>query len=67
MSDGTGDTKLLALIYSTASFNFMTSLVARYIGWVIRPNITLPAVKLANRTVVYSSSATNGFVFSGVW
>ena len=67
MANGTGDTKLLALIDSGASFNFMCSLLAKLFSWVIKPNNTLVAVKLANGTVVCSSGATNSLVSSGVW
>ena len=58
ISDGTRDLKLFALIDSSSAFNFMSSLVA------IKPNKTLVAVKLANRTVVCSLGTSNGLVSS---
>ena len=67
ISDGTGDVKLLALIDSGASFYFMSSLVAKHLGWAIKPNNTLVAMKLANRTVLCSSGIANGLVLSGLW
>ena len=54
ISDGTGDTKLLDLVNCCASFNLMSFLVARHLGWIVRPNTTPVVVKLANGTVVYS-------------
>ena len=57
MSDGTGDTKLLALIDSSSSFTSISSLVAKHLGWAIKPNNTPVTVKLDNGTVVCSVSA----------
>ena len=67
MSDGTGDMKLLALIDPDTLFNFMSSLVAKYLVWEINLNNTLVAVQLANGTVVHSSGVANGLILSGVW
>ena len=67
MSYGTGDTKLLALIDSGALLNFMSSLVARHLGWAIRPNNTLVAVRLANGTVGHKLGIATGLVLSGAW
>ena len=67
MSNGTRDMKLLALIDPDTLFNFMSSLVAKYLVWAIKPNNTLIAVQLANGTVVHSSGVTNGLILSGVW
>ena len=58
--------KLLVLIDSIASFIVISSLVAKQLGWVIKPNITPIAVKVANRIVVHSSSITNGLILSGI-
>ena len=62
----TGDTKLLALIDSSASFSFMTSLVARQLGWAINLKNTPVVLKLANGNIICSLGATNGLVLSGV-
>ena len=64
--DGTGNMKLLALSDSSAIFNFMSSLVAKHIGWVVKLNNTPVAVGLANGTVVHSLGSANGLVSSGV-
>ena len=52
MCNGTGYRKLLALVNSGALFNFMFSLVAKHLSWVVRLNTTLVLVRLANGTVV---------------
>ena len=67
MSDGTGDTKLLALIDSSALFKLKSSLVAKRLGWAIKPNNTQFAVKLANGKIVYSLDIANRLVSSSVW
>ena len=67
MTDWTGDIKLLALIDSGVSFIFKSSLVAKFLGWVVRPNTTLVSVKLANGVVVHASGSSGGLVLSGVW
>ena len=64
--DGSGDMKLLVLIDYSASFNIMSSLVAKHLDWVIRPNTTAFEVKLANGKIVYSKGIANGLVLSGV-
>ena len=58
--------KLLVLIESGILFNFMSSLVAKHLGWAIKPKSTSVAVKLAIGIVVCSSSTTNSLVSSGV-
>ena len=68
ISDGIGDTKLLALIDSGVLFNFMSSLVAKHLGWAIKPSNSPFSVKLANGTVVCSSlGVATRLVLSGVW
>ena len=67
MPDGIGDMKLLPLINFGALYNFMSSSVAKHFGRAIKPNNTPVAVKLANRTVVCSSSVANGLVLNCVW
>ena len=42
--DGTGDIKLLALIDSNVFFKCMSFLVAKNLGWVMKPNNTLFAI-----------------------
>ena len=66
MSDRTGDTKLSALIDSSNSFNIIISLVAKLLGWAIKPNSTPVAVKLANGAVVHSLGAINALLSSSV-
>ena len=66
MSDVTGNIKLLDIIDSGAFFNFAGSLVAKQLGWAIKPNNTPVAVKLANKIVVHSWIATNGLVLSSI-
>ena len=67
MTDGTGDTKLLALLDSGASFSFISSLVAKCLGLEIQPNNTSVAVKLVHGRVVHSSSVANDLVSSNLW
>ena len=67
MSDGSRDIKLLTLINSGATFNFMNSPAVKHLGWAIKYNSTLFEVILDNGIVVHSSSATSGLVSSGVW
>ena len=67
MADGAGDMKLLALADFGDLFNFMSSLVAKHLGWAIKPKNTPVAAKLSNGTIVHSSGATNGLVSSGIW
>ena len=67
MSDRTGDTKQLALINSSAWFSFMSSSLAKCLGWVLKPNNTLDLVKLAIGIVVYNSGVATRLVSSGVW
>ena len=45
----------------------MSYLVAKHLGWAIKPNNTPAEVKLANGIVVHSLGATNGIALSGVW
>ena len=61
----TGGTMLLTLIDSGAPFNFMSSIVAKHLGWATKPNKTLVEVNLANGTVC-SSGSINGLVLSGI-
>ena len=63
----TGDTKLLALIDSSACVNSRSSPVAKHLGWATKPNNTLATVKLENRTVVNSSGIAIGLALSRVW
>ena len=58
---------LLTLIDYNASFNSMISSVAKHRGWVVRPNKTPIAVKLASGTVVHSLGIAIGLASSGVW
>ena len=58
---------MLAIIDSVALFNYMSSSVAKHLGWAIKPSNTPGAVKLANGTVVYSLYIANCLVSSGVW
>ena len=54
MIDRAGEMKLLTIVDSGALFNYMSSSVAKHLGWAIKPNSTLFAVMLANRTVMSS-------------
>ena len=62
MSDGIRDTKLLALIDYGALFNFMSFSVAKFLGWLVRPNTTQVAVKLANERLMHTLGAANGLI-----
>ena len=66
MTDGIGNMKMLMLIDSSISFSFLSSIVAKYLGWAIKPINTLVAVKIANKTVVHKSWIANCLVSSGV-
>ena len=66
ISDGTGDTGLLDLIDSCASFNFMSSPMAKCLNWATKPDKTPFAVRISNKTVVHSSGIATGLVSSGV-
>ena len=67
ISDGTGNTKLLALIDSNTSFNFISSPVAKHLGWLVRPNTTPLAVKIVSGTEVGSLDIASRLVLSGEW
>ena len=57
----------LAFIEPGDLFNFMISLVVEHLGWVISPYTTLFAVKLANGTVIHTTSIASRLVLNGVW
>ena len=67
VQQGAADTRLLALVDSGASFNFMSSSVARGLGWTVSSSSGSIGVKLANGTVVQSLGTTCGLVSSSVW
>ena len=66
MSNGTRDMKLMDLINHAASYSFMSFLVAKYLGSVVRFNSTPVAVELANGITVCSLGFANGLLLSGI-